>query len=268
MSKERKIAQFTKEKTPLFPQFNKVFLLVFCQFGVSLFMRVDPPNYGPFDLDHPRNIYVVRNRLLADLGFSDYSQYRSSKLWKGIRLRVFKRDKSLCRLCKRKAKVVHHITYTKKNLTGQNLAYMISLCNRCHCRCEFSQSRKITKNSELFDKFNKLAAHVSESRMPKLHIRKRFINYQSVGAYDLNDFFIYLKGIFPGFIREKNVFTNRFTNLTIKYIPKPGFINLTIMHDLMKIDFNINSLDKNRQEIDYSQLTDLLKFLLDGDTAL
>jgi hypothetical protein len=66
------------------------------------------------------------------LEFADYVGYLSSKLWKRIKRRVLKRDGRTCRCCGGAANLVHHRTYTREVLAGEDDEQLFSICEGCH----------------------------------------------------------------------------------------------------------------------------------------
>lgn len=87
--------------------------------------------------------YRERDLILSEIGFTSYSSYLDSKLWKSIRCRVL-RNKTCC-CCSGRANQVHHKKYTKSNLTGETLESMVSICQGCHHAAEFTESGKKRK---------------------------------------------------------------------------------------------------------------------------
>lgn len=79
---------------------------------------------------------------LRSLGFETYRAYLVSELWITIRARVMERDEGTCRVCKRPAKHVHHCSYAKPVLAGEDDSALVSLCFGCHQRLEFDGERK------------------------------------------------------------------------------------------------------------------------------
>ena len=79
-----------------------------------------------------QNVYdwEYRDKVVSELGFADYEEYLKSRLWKDIRDRVLE-DNSRCH-CGVSANQVHHSKYTKKNLTGESIYFLHSVCENCH----------------------------------------------------------------------------------------------------------------------------------------
>jgi hypothetical protein len=88
--------------------------------------------------------YKARDKALKELGFKTYREYLLSDLWKSIRnARLAMGDSCSC--CDGKAEVVHHDTYYKKLLMGDEQSIkkdLYPLCNSCHYRVEFDGARK------------------------------------------------------------------------------------------------------------------------------
>jgi hypothetical protein len=67
-----------------------------------------------------------------------HADYLKTPLWKRIRKRILKRDNNICQLCGNRASVVHHRSYDNDVLLGTNDNHLISLCNECHEKIEFT----------------------------------------------------------------------------------------------------------------------------------
>jgi len=89
--------------------------------------------------------YLQRNNLLSELGFTSYSDYRKSTLWKVIRGIVVSRDSKECcaTLCGNSAWTVHHLSYTRETLLGVSPCQLICLCHECHEHVEFENGSKL-----------------------------------------------------------------------------------------------------------------------------
>lgn len=97
--------------------------------------------------------YRIRDVILSELGFKSYRYYLRSSLWKGIRERVFARN-NRCEVCGVNANRVHHKEYTEAVLSGDNIDSLVSLCNGCHKRIEFTNNgikRSLSKANELLN---------------------------------------------------------------------------------------------------------------------
>ena len=81
--------------------------------------------------------YAQRDILLSQLGFASYSTYLESDLWKSIRTAAFNLHGIDCRLCRKRTRVLHHISYCLDVLIGKELKWLIPLCNECHYKVEF-----------------------------------------------------------------------------------------------------------------------------------
>lgn len=76
--------------------------------------------------------YIKRNMFLKRMGYLTYSQYLESKLWQSIRTRVLLKI-NYCVFCMSKHRLqVHHLLYSKKNLSGKTINNLITVCNNCH----------------------------------------------------------------------------------------------------------------------------------------
>lgn len=88
--------------------------------------------------------YGLRNKLLKELGYTDYQQYKKSATWHKITLRVFKKYEVSCFCCGSLAQCVHHNEYTIGNLTGETLEGLVPLCKGCHHFVEFANGIKMS----------------------------------------------------------------------------------------------------------------------------
>lgn len=92
--------------------------------------------------------YHQRNLILKELGFVDttghasYFNYLRSSLWHAIRRRAYKIHGHNCKLCPRKATTIHHLSYTRTVLLGQDYTQLAPLCKICHNRVELHRGRK------------------------------------------------------------------------------------------------------------------------------
>lgn len=83
-------------------------------------------------------VYAERNRTLIELGFPSYSHYLGSDVWKEIRRLALKGN---CH-CGKQATQLHHRSYAKEVLLGEDLTQLLPICNGCHKRIEFTKDGK------------------------------------------------------------------------------------------------------------------------------
>lgn len=88
--------------------------------------------------------YQVRDKILAELGFSSYKDYLASDLWAAIRQTVFSAKSHYCTLCRRFAGEVHHSFYDLDTLRGKKLDYLHPICHQCHHAIEFPRGNKVS----------------------------------------------------------------------------------------------------------------------------
>lgn len=81
--------------------------------------------------------------VLKSLGFESYKDYLASPLWRSIRAKKL-RISGKCYFCRSRASQVHHVHYTRRNLSGKSLKGLHSLCGHCHHEIEFEGDRKRT----------------------------------------------------------------------------------------------------------------------------
>lgn len=84
--------------------------------------------------------YNQRDRNIRTIGFKAYYTYLKSPLWRTIRKFILDRDEYLCQAkkCKNRATHVHHLAYTIRTLVGKTTGMLVSVCENCHKKCEFT----------------------------------------------------------------------------------------------------------------------------------
>ncbi len=90
----------------------------------------------------PKETYHDRDSLITALGYADYQDYLRSAEWKKIRAVVLRRYRYKCALCSSKAKAVHHITYSRAVLLGEDKAGLVPVCKQHHLIIEFDDDRE------------------------------------------------------------------------------------------------------------------------------
>ena len=100
------------------------------------------------------NCYERRDKTIRSIGFSSYRSYLKSSLWKRIRRKVLDRSNDLCEVCGKDANQVHHRSYTREVLLGNNLTWLTAVCDDCHVSAEFDGDRKrtVTKTNHVMNK--------------------------------------------------------------------------------------------------------------------
>ena len=96
--------------------------------------------------------FKSRDVILEQLGYKNYKTYLRSKTWKNVKKQSFKEKGVDCVLCGKWADVIHHRKYDKSTLLGENLEWLVPLCNACHTRIEFINGKKTNhaKSEQLF----------------------------------------------------------------------------------------------------------------------
>ena len=85
--------------------------------------------------------YSIRNEVLKKIGFMSYAEYLESQLWKVIREAKLAVDPG-CEICGVPAQAIHHISYKYSALVGKNRRALVSICNDCHNKIEFTEGGK------------------------------------------------------------------------------------------------------------------------------
>jgi len=60
--------------------------------------------------------------------------YLAGNLWKSIKQKVLKAANHKCIACPSKANTVHHRDYRPSTMSGEDLQYLVAICNACHTR--------------------------------------------------------------------------------------------------------------------------------------
>lgn len=117
-------------------------------------------------------------KILHNMGFSNYRDYLQSSLWWNIRTIVLSIHNYQCLLCPLRATQIHHISYSKKVLTGDDFSKLIPICHSCHESIEFSlrgKKRTITAAKKVFNsRWKKLPSWVRRNFRSRIaqHSRK------------------------------------------------------------------------------------------------
>lgn len=85
--------------------------------------------------------YAQRDALLITLGYATYDKYLRGALWRRIKAAGFEKHGTECRVCRSKAKVLHHVNYSLEVLTGEDISTLAPLCHHCHFNVEFNQDK-------------------------------------------------------------------------------------------------------------------------------
>ena len=80
--------------------------------------------------------YKERNKMLKELGYNSYDDYRASITWTRIKGKILGID-TKCAICDKPNCVTHHRSYSKEVLLGEDMTQLIPLCRECHKDVEF-----------------------------------------------------------------------------------------------------------------------------------
>jgi hypothetical protein len=86
--------------------------------------------------------YRERNALLKTLGFRTYKDYLESWLWQEIKRKAFALHGYACVFCKEKSILLHHKSYHRKVLLGEDLTPLAPMCRECHEMVELDSNGK------------------------------------------------------------------------------------------------------------------------------
>ncbi|MFH1971368.1 MAG: HNH endonuclease [Patescibacteria group bacterium] len=68
---------------------------------------------------------------------NSYKDYLNSPQWKTIKMKYYRKNKRICRLCGSRENLhLHHVGYSFKNLFEGKIGNLISLCKSCHLKVE------------------------------------------------------------------------------------------------------------------------------------
>jgi 5-methylcytosine-specific restriction endonuclease McrA len=81
------------------------------------------------------------------MGFVSYRAYLRSALWDKIRKRVL-RVFPECELCGKPPNNIHHMTYSRRNLSGKTPWKLVVLCRDCHKSVEFTETEEKLSKKE------------------------------------------------------------------------------------------------------------------------
>jgi hypothetical protein len=118
-------------------------------------------------------LYSVRNKKLKEMGFSSYSEYLSSKLWKYIKNKAKRKEAfKYCVICGGEDINLHHIEYN--HIDKNTLVNIIPTCFSCH--------QKIHKEANKNNISLKSAVKIVKKRF-KRECEKRYKNWLKENPY-------------------------------------------------------------------------------------
>lgn len=86
------------------------------------------------------NTYAGRNETLREMGFATYKLYLASELWASIKARAYARHGRECIICLKRSTELHHFSYSRTVLMGDDLAKIVPICGGCHIKIEFKKN--------------------------------------------------------------------------------------------------------------------------------
>lgn len=111
--------------------------------------------------------YRDRNETLRLIGFKSYSAYGRSKLWRIIRERALQIHGNACAKCGRVATQVHHASYGREVLTGEDVRGLVPLCAGCH-----GGASRASKKAEQRDRLEVRALGATNERLSRRFSRR------------------------------------------------------------------------------------------------
>lgn len=117
------------------------------------------------------NTYAGRNETLRELGFATYKIYLESEQWKEIKRKAYAKHGYKCKLCPKKATELHHFSYSKSVLLGNDLDKIIPVCGGCHLKIEFKRNGEKRKLASAQTQYKILAKIIAKPK-PKFVTRK------------------------------------------------------------------------------------------------
>lgn len=101
--------------------------------------------------------YKANHDALYNLASMDYQDYLQSPYWLIVRSTALYRDSYKCVVCSAMATCVHHLSYDEDVLYGKDLTQVVSLCEPCHHKIEFSDDgNKISSISEKLCRYKQI----------------------------------------------------------------------------------------------------------------
>lgn len=101
--------------------------------------------------------YKTNPDALYNLASMDYQNYLQSPYWLIVRSIALHRDSFKCVVCEEMATCVHHLSYDEDVLYGKDLDQVVSLCESCHHKIEFSDDgNKISSISEKLYRYRQI----------------------------------------------------------------------------------------------------------------
>ncbi len=82
--------------------------------------------------------YYQRNSLLKSLGYQCYKDYLASPLWRKIKKAALLPE-SICIRCRVPAQLLHHVSYSRQVLVGEDISCLVPICHSCHGLIEFDE---------------------------------------------------------------------------------------------------------------------------------
>jgi hypothetical protein len=114
---------------------------------------------------HPDRAYVLRDLTIRGMGHASYRAYLRSDLWRAIRRRAFKLHGWRCKACARKTRTLHHLSYSKATMRGDDLTLLVPLCRSCHYKVEFDRKGRKRGMEGALSAYNRL---LRMARLPKV----------------------------------------------------------------------------------------------------
>ncbi len=102
------------------------------------------------------NTYAGRNETLRELGYATYRAYLDSPLWTSIKLRVYGKHGRKCVICPKRSTELHHYSYSKAVLQGNDLDKIVPVCGGCHLKIEFKPSGEKRKLAEAQTQYRRM----------------------------------------------------------------------------------------------------------------
>lgn len=108
--------------------------------------------------------YMRRNEVLQNLGYLGYGEYLTSRRWQVIRESVLKRDSRRCYGCGKCAIFVHHQSYSRETLTGEDLSKLVPVCRKCHKAIEYNEDGEKISLTAANNRLEAIRARTSRPR--------------------------------------------------------------------------------------------------------
>lgn len=100
------------------------------------------------------NLMSEKDKCLAEIGFSNFDEYKQSYLWTSIKKHILWRDANICRskYCRNRATEVVTLAYSVPILLGKSPHCLVSVCPDCFYEIEIGKDGEPRPTNESLSK--------------------------------------------------------------------------------------------------------------------